>query len=158
MHRPVTAADSDRLPSRRGQRCGTEREDGSATDRERRGWRGPAPSPADEYYDAGWGTSVSDILTARQPNGEGVPPEGLPYNETAGPRTLGHEPRAGSVGLMCENGGRRCSTANPWVESREMVTPTGGIIPAALAVRGQILRDGYHDHAPVASEVAVASR
>jgi len=98
------------------------------------------------------------FLTARQPNGEGVPPVGLPYNGTAGLRPLGHDLRAGSAGLLYERGGFCCTTANPRDERGEMVMPTGCIIPAVLAVRGQILRDGHEDHASAGSGVAVASR
>ena len=36
--------------------------------------------------------------------------------------------------------------------------PTGGIIPAALAVRGQILRDGHPIYVSAGTEAVVASR
>jgi len=69
---PTAAAVPDRSPPRRSQRRGPGREDGIVVDRERRGWRGPPPSPVDYgYYDAGGDAleEVSDILSARQPTG-----------------------------------------------------------------------------------------
>jgi len=43
---------------------------------------------------------MRDILTTRRPNGEGVPPEGLPYSGAAEPRIPGHVSGAGSAGLV----------------------------------------------------------
>ena len=115
--------------------------------------------PADNgYYDAGGYASeeVRDILTTRQPNGEGVPQEGLPYMGAAGPRILGRDSGAGSAGLVFESGGFHRSAANPRDERGEMVTPTKGIIPAALAVRRQILRNVREGHSAMVSATAVA--
>jgi len=47
---------------------------------------------------------------------------------------------------------------NPVDSRREVVTPTGGIIPAALAVRGQISRDGHPIYVSAGTEAVVTSR
>jgi len=92
---------------------------------------------------------VRDILTTRRLNGEDVPPEGMPCSMGGGLRTLGRNPRADSASVAYETGGSRIPGrfgTGPRDERGEMVTPTGGIIPAALVLRGQALRGEHVSH------------
>ena len=126
-----------------------EREHRMAADQERHRRRDPPSSPAAEKHcdAAGYASEqVRDILTTRRPNREGVPPEGMPC------------PMAAELRIPDRNSGpawRYIRGRHPETGLRdervEMVTPTGGTIPAALVVRGQALRGDRFGHRTVDS-------
>ena len=101
---------------------------------------------------------MRDILTSRRPNRDGVPPEGLTCYRAAESCILGLDSGAGSAGPVCESGGCGCSAVHPRDRRGAMITPTGGITPAAPVVRGQTLHDEREGHSAVVLEMVVASR